>query len=212
MRRHNAHFYAGAKVDAAPIPNIQLVFEGDSISSYPYGELNNYTSLLIADITADNRCGMVVSRFANPGDGLNALIARGSTVDASHIDGRLNILSVMIGSNDLSSMTPSTWLTSYASYLSARMLVFERVLVMTITSRGSGTTATNRHAANTGIVGFQGVNCTAVADVGNVTARLGADSAYLDTNIIADGVHPTTLGYSYLAEDILPTLRMLIGY
>jgi lysophospholipase L1-like esterase len=213
MLRHCARFYSPAAVAAAlPMLNdVNISFEGDSISSYT----GNYTILTGETLSTTGRFNLTENHFAVAGSKLTDCVSRASSVDAAKVTGKTNILTVLIGTNDLAggaySGGVSAWLPAYASYLDARRAVYDYVVPLTIISR-QGLTDTDRHAANAGIVGFTGIHCAAVADIGATSTAMGADGACNDTTLFVDYVHPTDLGYRHMRDDLIPTLRMVIGY
>lgn len=211
MRRHCSRFYAPRSSRAlTALQDVNLVYEGDSISSYS----GNYTGLITDVLSVTGRFNLTTSNFAVGGSRLADCAARASTVDAAYVADKVNILSILIGTNDLAAGYPggvSAWITAYAAYLDARRLIFEYVMPITIISR-SGLTDTDRHAANAGINGFVGSHCDIVADAGATSTIMGTDGACNDNTLFMDAVHPTALGYGHMRDSILPSLRLLIGY
>jgi hypothetical protein len=139
--------------------------------------------------------------------------ARAASVDSLYIPGAQNILSVLIGANDLGGETTSFFLTNLASYLDARRTAGWYVILCTITSHSGGDPFnSNRAIVNpelrlwtvSGSI-VSGQHCDRICDFA-ADPIMGPDGASANTTYFADGIHPTGAGQARLRDIMWPVL------
>lgn len=151
-----------------------------------------------------------------------SVATRMASVDAGIVAGERNIMSVLIGANDLGGYAGGTdaaaaaaYSTALAVYLDARRAAGFKVIACTITPRttaiGSGIAwaafNARRAIVNTTIRTWVGSHCDAVADF--AATSIGADNDCLDTLKYSDGLHPTDAANVVLKDCIKPVINSL---
>lgn len=179
----------GLTVAALDIPKF-VVCEGDSITatqpSYPY-----LTLRAAAPPTWQGRL------FATASATLATLNGRTANVDALYTASRSkNILSVLIGRNDLDTLSAATFVANLKTYCLARRAAGWTILLCTITPSTFAGFNTKRNDANTLIYGDTSFY-DGLADFA-ADATMGPDAAASDTLLYSDGTHPTATGQGHL--------------
>lgn len=177
------------------------IAEGDSITDYTNLGRQSYFFL-----TTRGTALTVQGRdFALSGSKIigtvSSLTTRAASVDAQYDPNRkANILSVMIGANDLDGIiTPATYVSRLETYCAARRAVGWTVVVSTISPQKNPGSANpnfiaDRNAANALILaepGFtNGTYANAIADVAS-DATVGCDTCGNNATYYPDGLHPS---------------------
>jgi lysophospholipase L1-like esterase len=111
-----------------------------------------------------------------------------------------NILEIAAGTNDIGGTTTDVQVEGYLqSYITAAHATGWKVIVATILPRNGFTTTQNTYLANVNTwirAGSSGAD--AIADYA-ADPTMGNSASVTNTTYYADGTHPTTLGYGYLA-------------
>lgn len=171
-----------------------VVAEGDSITAAVY--FNSHVKVY----GAANSSTVTTVDYASSGAVIGTLAPRAGTIDSlirPHI-GRKNILTVLIGHNDLNNVANlSQFLIDFAAYCDARRAAGYTVGIGTIlTSDPVGFNAA-RATANTTLRSWVGVHCDFIIDFD--TTVMGVDGNASDTSLFVDGTHPTQAGQNILA-------------
>jgi lysophospholipase L1-like esterase len=197
------------------MPSVRhLVVEGSS-SSVDNGGAGtiSYHTLYLPHATEEThqQC------FATDGAGLPEMIARQAAVIAALQDGP-NILFIQGGQNDLLTMDPSVWLSSYSDYLagfraaiaSSRKLV--KLGISTHNPRNDAQFNAHRAIADQALRLFPGQGkCDFVVDWA-IDQTWGPDAAALDQTLYPDGTHPSQAGQANIeAKYFRPALNALFG-
>jgi hypothetical protein len=197
------------------MPSIRhLVVEGSS-SSVDNGGAGtiSYHTLYLPHATEEThqQC------FATDGAGLPEMIARQAAVIAALQDGP-NILFIQGGQNDLLTMDPSVWLSSYSDYLagfraaiaSSRKLV--KLGISTHNPRNDAQFNAHRAIADQALRLFPGQGkCDFVVDWA-IDQTWGPDAAALDQTLYPDDTHPSQAGQANIeAKYFRPALNALFG-
>jgi hypothetical protein len=174
------------------------VFEGDSITAGSGGTTTQTYAVTYPPVA--NPSLVSYANTAVSASIISNLVSRAATDDARIVVGDTNILSVLIGANDLNTVDAATFLASLTSYLDARRAAGWIVVCLTVLPRVSAGTDPNfearRQTANAAIRGYPGVHCDAVVDLD--TTIMGLLASASDTSLYGDGLHPTTLGQTYI--------------
>lgn len=170
--------------------DIFIMCEGDSITANP----NNYPQKGIMAITA----ATLAENKAVVGDVVANLVSRASIIDSYYDATRAkNILSVLIGANDMSGATSAaTFVANLKSYCQARQAVGWTVMVCTVLPNTNSGFNAKRNTANGLIVGDPSFYTSLCRF--DLNSNMGNDSDASDTAKYSDGVHPTNAGYNFL--------------
>lgn len=175
-----------------------IIFEGDSITFN-----GGYRALVFAELT-----GVVqMTCFATNGAGIATLVTRGSQVDALYDASRTNVLSVLIGANDLPSLGAATWKANLKAYCQARQLAGWKVVLLTVLPQTTPGFNTIRNAANDLIYGDP-TFYDALADVA-ADPTIGADAAASDLTYYSDGEHPTQAANIIIAPYVTAAIQAI---
>jgi hypothetical protein len=195
-------------------PSANIIFEGDSITAQAaYGVAYSYSLQAPYIITNSN-----VSWYLAAGSGstVGTMTGRAATVDGKIKTGAVNILSILIGTNDygVDGDTVETFLGQLGTYLDARissgwMSNGNKILLSTLLPRTSGAFSAWRTAANAQFRDWLGVKCSAINDFA-ANATMGPDAAASNAALYSDGLHPTLFGQQYLTDQIRWSLDSLI--
>lgn len=174
--------------------DIFIMCEGDSITI----DVNNYAKHAVCAMTTPT----LAHNKAVVGNKIAELVANASVVDSYYSASRSkNILSVLIGANDLSgAATAADFVADVKAYCLARRAVGWKILICTILPRqASGVpNYTKRNAANSLIVGDTSFY-DAIAQF-DLVSGMGADGDEENaTNYDAQKTHPTDTGFALLA-------------
>ena len=189
-----------------------LIVEGSSSSVDDGGAgTTSYHTLYLPHATAET----VQKCFATDGAVLPDMIARQAAVIAALKDGP-NILFIQGGQNDLLTMDPSVWLSSFSDYLagfraaiaSSRKLV--RLGVSTHNPRNDAQFNAHRAVADQALRLFLGEGkCDFIVDWA-VDQTWGPDSAAQNQALYPDGTHPSQAGQDNMeAKYFRPVLNSL---
>jgi lysophospholipase L1-like esterase len=187
-----------------------VMFEGDSITdtsqtfSYARKFLPNASPLVAGH-------GGAIT-----GSTIASLVTRASFTDSflppvSEFNGRKFILTVLIGANDINSMSNSTWLANFAAYCDARRAAGWKVVVCTVLARSDGAgTGFNaaRNSINTTLRTWVGTHCDAIADFA-ADSTIGTDAAASNVTYFPDGLHPSDAGHVIMESIIRPVINGL---
>jgi lysophospholipase L1-like esterase len=177
-----------------------LLAEGDSITTNDIA--TSYASLFHAAYPSINYHNTAVSAST-----LTNLTSRAATDDALIVPGGLNVMSVLVGANDLNSSSAATFLSNLATYLDARRSAGWLVVLCTVLPRneaGSAGFEAKRQASNPTMRTWPGVHCDAIVDFDTTT--MGLYASCLDSTLYGDGLHPTALGQSIMYPAYAPVL------
>lgn len=184
----------------------RLIFVGDSITD---GIASTNNKNLLAQLTLNG-----TPEFFNQGSSgqpLSDEYADRSTwinpLFTSAYGAGKAIVVIAGGTNDLGAGTSaSTLYATLTSFISALHTTGFKVAVATILPRAdaswTGAMETQRTTYNSSVVG-NAAGADLIIDVANTSTTMGALTAPNDTTLYsaADHLHPTTLGYSHLAND-----------
>lgn len=209
----------GSGVTVAPNPRF-LLAEGDSIT-FGTGStdgLGSYAMRAGVNLSPTvNGVDFAVpgSTLKDQGNGVNSLAARAAKADAlipANKNGRLYILTIMIGRNDINGYAGGTsqYISDLKAYAAARKAAgYDRIVLCTILP----STATGLNAArapfNSTIraAGWAAANgFDAIVDFDTVSG-MGADTDASNTTNYPDGTHPSNAGYVLLE----PAYRAVIN-
>lgn len=156
---------------------------------------------------------LVHSVFDNavPGSSLANIVSRAAALDARLPAAPLNpILVVMVGINDTSDLTPSAFLTGYASYLDARRSAgWKVVLCPVLPALDQAGRNTWRNTVNTTLITWGGVHADAV--VSNSDPTMWDDNAPNNSTLfLPDKLHPTLAGQTSLAPAVAAAIVSLV--
>lgn len=202
--------YAAVPTPATHAPTASsIVWQGDSITvgvasnpvtSYPYlASLNffpgygSYANAGVAGATIDD-CVTALPTAVYP------------VITAAHAAGQIAVVSLFAGTNDIAvaghsaAQVEASW-TTWTSDVSGRLNANDVVLLWTILPRNVNGFDTTRLAANAWLrANSAGLSSSVVflVDIG-ADPTLGPASACTNSELSADGTHPTTFGYGLLA-------------
>jgi lysophospholipase L1-like esterase len=187
-----------------------LVTEGDSITSSVVGYAVNYPATASPPVVFTNRAVSGSCIDAGSPD-----LAERASVDDALKQGGLNILSVLIGANDLGiyNLSAATYETAFTTWLNARVAAGWIVVVQTITASDPTQHASleaSRGAANTWIKAQEGVLYDYLVDYTPTIMDLQATAQNL-TYYASDGIHPTAAGHSILLGTFGPVINAITG-
>lgn len=213
MRRRRHGFGSGGS--PYDTRDINLVLEGDSITrggALPIGTAYGETAL--ADAALSGWPITLAGNLAGDGNTMTNVAARAATADALLSSGKRNVLSLLIGTNDIvgGGTAPATVVASIKSYCQARQAAGWYVIVCTDLSRGvsadpSLRTFNSLLAADTSFY-------SALVDFGadpRIGPVLQAPTASENTTYIADTVHPTAAGRSVMVPIWISGFRVAAG-
>lgn len=181
-----------------------IMWEGDSISTVTanglYPRMAN--RLLSYPVLSENK--------ATVGATVSTLTARAATIDTYLNNGFSNtILFVLLGSNDMSgAIDGTTFYNNLKTYCNARKAAGWTVVACTpLACVNSGYSAKRAVAASL----IRGDNSfyDALVDFAADTT-FGPDSSATNLTLFADGVHPTTYGYSLMAPIVASVVDTLL--
>ena len=188
------------------VPRI-YVSDGDSITVPTYGYMWKY-----GDYDTDPQ--WYGAAFAQSGNGLSNLVARGSNVDRvipPSISGRDFVFSVLIGANDLGTYGTGSagYITDLRAYCAARAAAgFQIVLCTILPIDGDATHNSRRAVVNADIVANpeEYGNCL-VCDFA-ADAQMGVDnSRTLYPSLWNDTKHPSAAGHDVLETILRPVMN-----
>lgn len=188
--------------------NSVFVAEGDSISSDTFMQSVSGSSSY-AGLYAQSRAGLIYHDPATSGNTLFNLQTR-SPLPEGYAGLGKNVLSVLIGHNDITNSYPiggsrAGFLAALATYLDARRTAGMKVVICTLLPSTIVGFNTERNACNAVISGWVGSHCDALCDFG-ADATMGPDAAASNTSLYVDGTHPTAVGCTNLENIIGPIL------
>lgn len=187
---------AGRSV-SIPTASRYLAFDGDSITDPATAPSPNYTW-----ITNQNISPIVPAsqNFAVSGSTLVNLNARTATVDSRLIPGGKNVLSILIGRNDMAAGIGSVaaFEVAYQAYCQARRAVGWKMVVSTVLPSTLAGFNAARNSFNTWLLANYTTFASALADVGN-DPTIGPDAAASNATYYSDGTHPTAAGHAIMA-------------
>lgn len=203
-------------------PAVLLNVEGDSIGAFNAlspGMFNawHYKARHQLDNVVHGQCfavgGSIVTDGSDTPGVSNTLQARAAQVDAAYVAGKLNLLLILIGANDLALVSAATFVANLKSYCLSRKAVGHKVIVCTLLPQGAVHTnfVARRDDAIAGIElndgGWWDYLIPFSAD-----PVMGPAAAADDTGLYADAVHPTlTTGHNNLANIAEPVLAEAIA-
>lgn len=183
-----------ATTDGVTLPSVRrfVSAEGDSITALGQGYYAAYAPNAAKPVAGIN--------FAVSGSAITDLVSRGATVDLGYRAGATNILTVLIGANDLGGYAggESAWFAALMSYVSARRSVGWKVGVCTVLPKNDATHNTRRNIVNPQIRSAVGTQIDFVIDF-DTDAQMGIDNSF--TAFPAnwtDGTHPNATGHARL--------------
>lgn len=191
-------------------PTRWYVGEGDSISGYNSTVgANTYTYLYGASAATTTEGTVFAENNAKLGSNAgNSLNERATVLDTFLVPGANNILSVLIGANDLYNYSGggAQYATDVATYCDARRTAGWKVAIGTVLPRSdTGITApqiavhnTQRAIFNTAVRTWVGVHANVVMDFA-ADATMGPDAASDSTTYYFDKLHPKQAGQDILA-------------
>lgn len=185
---------------------LNFVFEGDSITFGLGIPTPDKFSTLVLDQVPPVASGIVT---AVSGSTLTDLNTRATSDDALINPSLINILTVLIGANDLStSITAATFVADLKTYCLARIAAGWKVVVMTILPKANDVTFNaKRNSANT-LIRADTSFYDALVDLA-ANGTIGPDAAATDTSLYFDGVHPTVLGNSIIAPIVVTSVNTI---
>lgn len=185
-----------ARGESLVSPDI-IFFEGDSITADGGGSVDTYPFQLTFPAHAQAR------DFGVSGSIVSDLTARAGLLDINARPGRSNTLVLMIGFNDMNTGdSAATLLTNVTAYCLARRAAgWDNLILTTVLPSTSPGLNTKRNAYNALIRSDSSFYDTLV-DFDNTT--MGPDAAAADTDLYADGTHPTEAGHLVLATYLQP--------
>ena len=194
----------------ASVRNLIVEGSSSSVDNGGAGTISYHTLYLPhASVETVQQC------FATDGAGLAEMIARQAQVTAALTDGP-NILFIQGGQNDLLTMEPSVWLSSYSDFLagfraaiaSSRRLV--KMGVSTHNPRNDAQFNANRAIVDQALRLFPGEGkCDFVVDWA-IDQTWGPDAAALNQTLYPDGTHPSQAGQANMeAKYFRPALNSL---
>ena len=192
-----------------------LVGIGDSITLGAYGQNENIQSQIYPLMARP----LAIVNQGIPGviiDTITPLITGGRLSQVYRANGT-NIATVWAGTNNLYANSGdnenTTWTKLQVLCAAVRAAGFKIVLVTMLprdwSAGTAGNTDTNRLAFNTLVRNGWSSIADALADVG-ADPTMGPTAAYSNLALYGDGVHPTPLGYSYLAPIITSSINSLL--
>jgi len=185
-----------------PQSRSNLIAEGDSITDgFGATLMQNYVRQAEPFIKKP----MTIFNIANYGDTLaGRLAAYPLAVAPNFVPGAAdNILSIFAGTNDIANgATFATMQTNIQQYCTLAHTTGFKVLVATILPRtGFSTQAESlRQEYNTWMVSNWPTFADGLIDFNGDPTIGGLESVSANTTYYIDGIHPTTLGYSYMAQ------------
>jgi lysophospholipase L1-like esterase len=192
MARHGATMVGG---------NLRnLLAEGDSITTNDIAV--SYASLYHADnpLLPFHNTAVSASIISN-------LTSRATSDDALKVSGAYNVLSVLIGANDMAGGSAATYLSNLATYLDARRAAGWIVALCTVLPRNEASAAgfeAKRQTANATLRTWPGTHCDAIVDYDTTT--MGTYASCLDASLFGDGLHPTAAGHLLLEPAYAPVI------
>lgn len=199
--------------DDIPFPDEPLVahetyyaIEGDSISSGAVIDPNTtpYGVQGFASVSASGDTNHV---YAVAGNKLSDLEARAVTVDASMLPDTLNVLSILIGVNDMivGHIPDNTFFDRLKNYCNARKAAGWRVIVCTILPAQSNTDFEDWRINVNGWIRADSSFYHGLADFGGDSV-MGLFTSPTDVSLYDGQLHPTQHGQDLLAAIITPVL------
>lgn len=173
--------------------NRVLIAEGDSITSV----LGSYPRIFEGN-AAPQFTSLYVPALS--GSKISDVVARANANIANKTGIGSNIYTILIGRNDLTTMTTTQWLTAMASHCDVmRAAGFYVGICTVLPSTAGGSFNTDRATVNTemrlwttnGSV-ISGVHADFIIDFDTTT--MGPDAAASDGSLYYDGTHPTAAG------------------
>lgn len=192
-------------------PTRFIVFEGDSITDpLVHSTLDGKYSYQ----SATNRTPYVAGRnFAVSGNTIADLTARAASVDAlySASRGTNNILSVLIGANDMGAglRTAAEYFADLKAYCLARKAIGHRIIVCTVLPNYIEWFEDERIAANA-MIRADTSFYDALADFG-ADPTIGDPDAPADAGLYPDGLHPSASAHVIMAGIHSAALDILLG-
>jgi lysophospholipase L1-like esterase len=145
--------------------------------------------------------------LASGGATLSTLTGRAATTDSYLVTGKTNILSVLVGANDLYNYTGggAQYATDVAAYCDARRAAGWKVVVGTVLPRSDAaltageiaTHNTERAVFNAAVRLWEGVHCDGVMDFA-ANATIGEDGDSDNTTYYSDKLHPNVTGHAVM--------------
>jgi len=180
-----------------------IMWEGDSISTV--GSNGLYPRManrqLNESVLSENK--------ATVGAQVSTLTARASTIDAYLSNGfSKNILHVLIGTNDMTGIDGTTFYNNLKTYCLARRAAGWKVVACTPLACDRPNYA-SRRAVAAGLIRGDNSFYDALVDFAADTT-FGPDSSATNTTLFADGVHPTTYGYTLMAPIVANVVNTLL--
>lgn len=213
LEGHFARKYRSTQLMVPTHPAYSLanvVAEGDSITAAA-------DSYAVVGRTLSTNDRVAFTKRAVGGSTMATMTARAAGTNAAQIAGMPNILTILIGTNDFGADgdTPATFLSQLETYLDAAILAgwrtgTNKIVLSTLTPRtGPPGFPAWRATANAGISALIGVKADYLVDF-TANPIMGPDAAAADTLLYSDGLHPTALGQTYLAQDYKTMLNALL--
>lgn len=165
------------------------------LTKFVYAEGDSITANLLSYAAVGLRAVSPIVQgrsFAVGGSTLAIMSLRSASVDAAFKAARTkNILSVLIGANDLGTINGNTYFTSVKAYCVARKAANPdlKIVMVTVLPQSNATVNTNRGLFNTAVRNDPSFY-DALADFA-ADATVGTDAAGSDTGLYPDGLHPT---------------------
>ena len=202
-------------------------FEGDSISSNGFPSTGGYSGYPGTSppgyvfpyqfeggqaATYGTNYAIVASTIGRPGDTYpttNSIYARQSMILAAYVPGKLNILTLLIGTNTNGSQTELDYLFAYHDTMKAAGFVTIGCTILPVGVKPTGWTVRDG-LFNTRIREAVGTHIDALCDFCS-DAIMGPDDA--PQNILLyhdDHTHPQALGLTYMSRCMWPVLETLI--
>jgi lysophospholipase L1-like esterase len=180
-----------------------VVWTGTSITAENHEPGNGYVSLTQTAFPALESHNIAVPSSTLDSEG------QGASADALFNSAKqVNICFVEFGVNDGVSVPVDTFKNTLATYCAARRTAGFKVIVATMLPCGSYDSVAFRDSLNT-YIRATSTFWDRLADFGNLSSTMGAEAAKNDTNLYSDSVHPTVLGYTYLAPIVQAAISSL---
>jgi lysophospholipase L1-like esterase len=193
-------FFKVASMAAFSAPEIilNLASEGDSITDPTHAGQPNYAVLMDEEFAVDGPTNI----FAITGSTITTLTSRQAVDNRQLVSGVTNILTVLIGRNDMGSddlnESASTFISNLSTYCQTMQTAGWKVVIATVLPSTLAGFNSVRDVANTLIRSGYTAYASALADIAS-DPTMGPDSAAANTTYYIDGTHPTSTGQALLA-------------
>lgn len=181
-------------------PEEVVCFEGDSLPSFDSSN-NSWCDLYLTN-HATKRCQRRSITGSECATGTIALTSRAGDVDsilppAADRAGRKFVLAIHIGTNDMMTISDTTFMTNLNAYIAARQAAGWKLCINTLLARnGQATYNTRRALANTSIRALASAGNIAIADIAG-NANIGDDADAANTTYFnGDGIHLNATGHT----------------